>query len=117
MSIKSVSDFQTTLQNANTKGWTSKNSNIDLESGKIGGIDSKDGEVKTFGDFLKESVAKVNSLQNEANVAIEKLASGESKSIHETLLAVEKADIAFKTMNQIRQKVIEGYKEIMRMQI
>jgi flagellar hook-basal body complex protein FliE len=50
-------------------------------------------------------------------VAMEKLASGESKNLHETLLTVEKADIAFRTMNQIRSKVIEAYKEVMRMQI
>ena len=46
-----------------------------------------------------------------------KLASGKSKNIHETMLAVENAEIAFKTMNQIRMKVIDAYKEIMRMQM
>ena len=51
-------------------------------------------------------------MQTEANTAIKRLASGESKNIHETMLAVEKADIAFKTMNQIRGKIIDAYKEI-----
>ena len=37
--------------------------------------------------------------------------------MHETLLAVEKADIAFKAMNQIRLKVLDAYKEVMRMQV
>ena len=48
---------------------------------------------------------------------MQKLASGESKNLHETLLAVEKADIAFRQMNQIRMKVIDAYKEIMKMQM
>ena len=59
----------------------------------------------------------MNGLQKEANVAIEKLATGESKDIASTMLAVEKAEIAFKAMNQIRMKVIDAYQEIMRMQI
>jgi flagellar hook-basal body complex protein FliE len=73
--------------------------------------------TKSFGEFLQDSIGKVNSIQNDANVAMEKLASGESQNLHETLLAVEKADIAFRTMNQVRTKVIDAYKEIMKMQI
>ncbi|OFZ39168.1 MAG: flagellar hook-basal body complex protein FliE [Bdellovibrionales bacterium RIFOXYD12_FULL_39_22] len=72
---------------------------------------------RSFTEMLVDSMSEVNKLQSEANVAMEKLASGESKNLHETMLAVEKADIAFKTMNQVRLKVIEAYKEIMRMQI
>ena len=72
---------------------------------------------KGFGEFLADSVAKVNGLQQDANVAMQKLASGESKNLHETLLAVERADIAFKQMNQVRMKVIDAYREIMKMQI
>jgi flagellar hook-basal body complex protein FliE len=56
-------------------------------------------------------------MQVEANKAIQKLASGQTKNISETMLAVENAEIAFKTMNQVRMKVIEAYKEIMRMQM
>ena len=71
----------------------------------------------SFSDLLIQSVTKVNTLQHQANSAVEKLVSGETKNIHETMLAVERADIAFKTMNQIRSKVVEAYKEIMRMQV
>jgi flagellar hook-basal body complex protein FliE len=60
---------------------------------------------------------EVNSMQVEANKAIQNLAAGKTKNIHETMLAVENAEIAFKTMNQIRMKVIEAYKEVMRMQM
>jgi flagellar hook-basal body complex protein FliE len=67
--------------------------------------------------MLNESMSEVNQLQKDANTAIEKLATGKNKDISETMLMVEKADIAFKAMNQIRTKVIEAYKEIMRMQV
>jgi flagellar hook-basal body complex protein FliE len=59
----------------------------------------------------------VNSLQNKANESIQRLVTGENKNIHETMLTVEKAEIAFKTMNQIRQKVLDAYREVMKMQV
>ena len=67
--------------------------------------------------MLTTSIGEVNNLQVEANQAVQKLVTGESKNLHETMLAVEQAEIAFKTMNQIRMKVIDAYKEVMRMQI
>jgi flagellar hook-basal body complex protein FliE len=116
--IKNIGEFQQTLGTYDARGWSKKVGNelgesLNLrESSNVGGVDQK-----TFGDFLKESVGQVNEMQQEANVAMQKLASGESKDLHETLLTVEKAEIAFKTMGQIRNKVIDTYREMMRMQI
>lgn len=120
MSINTISGLKTTMQYGNASEWASAaevGNNFKLTPLEGEGIKDSSGLDKTFGEFLKDSVTQVNELQVEANVAMEKLASGESKNLHETLLAVEKADIAFKTMNQVRSKVIDAYKEIMRMQI
>lgn len=118
MSIKDIASFQKTLGNADTQGWSRS---VDNNGGSfnIEGAPSigEAGGAKSFGEFLSESIGKVNSMQNEANIAMEQLASGESQNLHETLLAVEKADIAFRTMNQVRTKVIDAYREIMKMQI
>lgn len=119
MAIKDITSFQNTLGTGDARGWSRKvdndfGANFDI---KAPGLEGGPGESKSFGDFLAESIGKVNTLQNEANVAMEKLASGESNNLHETLLAVEKADIAFRTMNQVRTKVLDAYKEIMKMQI
>lgn len=122
MAIKDIGSFQQTLGNADAKGWSRKVDNdmgagFDIKTpGLEGGVSETEGG-KTFGDFLSDSIGKVNSLQQEANVAMEKIASGESQNLHETLLAVEKAEIAFKTLNQVRSKVIDAYREIMKMQI
>lgn len=90
---------------------------LPLPSGPMeAGIDSEKIE-KSFGQFLAESVSQTNELQKEANVAIEKLVSGQSNNIQDTLIKVEQADTAFKMMNQIRMKVLDAYKEMMRMQI
>ena len=119
MSIKDIASFTKTLGNADAQGWSrsvdnNSGGNFNIEGApSIGDV----GGAKSFGDFLSESIGKVNAMQTEANVAMEKLASGESQNLHETLLAVEKADIAFRTMNQVRTKVIDAYREIMKMQI
>jgi len=45
------------------------------------------------------------------------LIAGESKNLHETMIAMEKADISFRLMMGVRNKIIEAYQEIMRMQV
>lgn len=119
MAIKDIGSFQQTLGNADARGWSRKvdndGINFDIKAPGLEGGPSEGG--KTFGEFLQDSIGKVNNLQQEANVAMEKLASGESQNLHETLLAVEKAEIAFKMMNQVRTKVLDAYREIMKMQI
>ncbi len=71
---------------------------------------------KTFQETLKESLEKVNTLQKEADEAVKKLAMGNGGNIHETMLAIEKADISFRMMMQVRNKIVEAYQEVMRMQ-
>ena len=119
MAIKDIGSFQQTLGNADAKGWSRKvendGINFDIKAPGLEGGPSESG--KTFGEFLQDSIGQVNSLQQDANVAMEKLASGESQNLHETLLTVEKAEIAFKMMNQVRTKVLDAYRDIMKMQI
>lgn len=120
MAIKDIGSFQQTLGTGDARGWSRKvdndfGSNFDIKAPGLEGGNVENG--KTFGEFLQDSIGKVNALQQDANVQMEKLASGESQNLHETLLAVEKAEIAFKTMNQVRSKVLDAYREIMKMQI
>jgi flagellar hook-basal body complex protein FliE len=60
---------------------------------------------------------EVNSDQVQADVAIKDLVAGRTKNIHETMLQVQKAELSLKTMMQVRNKILEAYKEIMRMQV
>ncbi|MDA9792945.1 flagellar hook-basal body complex protein FliE [Bacteriovoracaceae bacterium] len=119
MSIQSIAGLKTTMQAGNVENWANKieSGNNKVDPFKNGVANDSNGIDKSFGDFLKDSVSSVNELQHSANIAMEKLASGQSQNLHETMLAVEKADLAFKTMNQVRSKVIDAYKEIMKMQI
>jgi flagellar hook-basal body complex protein FliE len=74
-------------------------------------------ETISFGEILKNSIDEVDQLQIQADEAIDGLATGRQKDIHNTMIAMEKADVAFKLIMEIRNKVISAYEEIMRMQV
>ena len=77
----------------------------------------EDQKGRNFTDVLKHSIEEANVLQNEADHAIQELASGQSKNLHETMILLEKAEISFKLMMQVRNKIVEAYQEIMRMPV
>jgi flagellar hook-basal body complex protein FliE len=72
---------------------------------------------KSFSDMLGESIGKVELKQAEAEQAIEKLAAGDSNNLHQTMIALEKAEISLELMLQVRNKIVAAYEEIKRMQI
>jgi len=69
------------------------------------------------GKFFSELVSKVNDIQLQSDKAIQGLASGENKNLHEVMIAVEKSSISFQFMSQVRNKALEAYQEVMRMQV
>ena len=71
----------------------------------------------SFANVLKDSLTQVNSLQHEADQAIQSLATGGPATLHDTMLAVEKAELSFKLMMQVRNKIVEAYQEVLRMQV
>jgi flagellar hook-basal body complex protein FliE len=74
-------------------------------------------EGGSFAEVLSESLAQVNSLQQEADAAIQTLATGGPTTLHDTMLAVQKADLSFRLMMQVRNKIVEAYQEVLRMQV
>jgi flagellar hook-basal body complex protein FliE len=71
----------------------------------------------SFASVLKQSLTEVNQMQQKADAAITALASGEKVSLHETMIAMEQADVSFRMMMQVRNKIVEAYQEILRMQV
>jgi flagellar hook-basal body complex protein FliE len=72
---------------------------------------------KSFAASLKDAVQQVNVAQKDSDLKMQELATGKSQNIHETMIAAEKADIALRLMVQVRNKMIEAYQEIMKMQV
>jgi flagellar hook-basal body complex protein FliE len=73
--------------------------------------------VQNFQNLLKEFIKDVNNLQGEASRAIEKAITGEIEDIHDVMIAVEKARTSFELLMEIRNKMIETYRELMRIQV
>ncbi len=86
-----------------------------VEGSQAGG--STPGAGKTFSDILTDSMEKVNLYQHESDTAIKELVAGRNKNIHETMLTIERADTSLKLMMQVRNKILDAYREIMRMQV
>jgi flagellar hook-basal body complex protein FliE len=70
-----------------------------------------------FKNFLLNSIQEVNSMQQDADQAVEKLATGGDVNPAEVLTAVQKADIAFKLMMQIRNKMVQAYQEVQNIRV
>ncbi len=71
----------------------------------------------SFGDTLTEAIGKVNEMQKSADKQMQAVATGEQTNISEVMIAAEKADIALKLMMTVRNKVIDAYQEVMKMQV
>lgn len=70
-----------------------------------------------FGQMLTDALAKVEQAQQDAADAAQRLATGEIQDIAEVTIASEKATLALQLTVQVRNKVLEAYQEIMRMQV
>ena len=77
---------------------------------------AKEGQ-KTFADTLKDAVNNVNQMQQVADVKMQEIATGKNHNIPEVMIAAEKADISLRLMVQVRNKIIEAYQEVMKMQV
>lgn len=72
---------------------------------------------ESFMDVLQNALGEVNTLQKEAEVSAEKLALGDESYLHNTMIAYEKANLAFQLTLEVRNRIIEAYQEIMRIQM
>ena len=70
-----------------------------------------------FSDLLKNAVESVNAMQHEAGRLEDAVAKGESTNIHQAVIAGEKAGLSFRLLMQVRNKMVEAYQEVMRMQV
>jgi flagellar hook-basal body complex protein FliE len=69
-------------------------------------------EHPSFADLLLQSLDHVNQMQQDADQAVEQLFTGGEANTAEVLTALQKADLSFKLMMQIRNKLVQAYEEI-----
>ena len=70
----------------------------------------------SFKDLLSGLVDKVDALQKDADTSIKSLVTGETQDLHNVTIKMEEAGVAFDLMMEIRNKLLEAYQEILRMQ-
>ncbi len=85
-------------------------------TGKITGISSTPKTDSGFGDMLKNSINKVNQLEQEKATMIDEFASGKNQNVHELMISLQKAGLAMSMTSTVRNKIMQSYQEIMRMQ-
>jgi flagellar hook-basal body complex protein FliE len=113
-------------------GFTVTNANKFLQTGSLGDqkslrIDQKGngGAIgpsdqiggASFADTLKNAIGQVNELQKTSDKGMLDLSTGRTDDVAGVMIAAEKADIALRVMVQVRNKVIDAYNEIMKMQV
>ena len=72
--------------------------------------------TNNFADVLASSLEKVNNLQTERSTMIDSFASGENQNVHELMISMQKAGLAMNMTAAVRTKVMEAYKELVRLQ-
>ena len=109
-------------------GLTISNARQFLENGGLRQLESQENILKqassatgssevSFADTLKNAIGEVNQAQQVSDQKMQELATGRTDDIAGVMIATEKADIALRTMVQVRNKIIDAYQEIMRMQV
>jgi flagellar hook-basal body complex protein FliE len=75
------------------------------------------GQGQNFSDLLQQALQEVSEAQHTAEQEARNLMTGEATDIHTAILAVQKADVSFQMMMAVRSKLIDAYREVMRMQM
>lgn len=88
-----------------------------LKGNELNGAAGREVQKDSFRELLKNSIHEVDRAQKEAMQSAGDLAVGKTENIHETMIALKKAELSFKMMMQVRNKIVKAYEEIMRMPV
>jgi flagellar hook-basal body complex protein FliE len=86
---------------------------IPLELPEAGQTRSK----SSFSQYLRSCIEGVDRLQQEADKATGEIATGTAESVHQAMIAMEKADVSFRMMVEVRNRIVRAYEEILKMQV
>jgi len=87
-----------------------------LSAGQPAGV-SEGGHDLPFADLIKDLVQNTNNQQGQVEESVKQLIAGETDSIHDVVLSASQADLAFRLVMEIRDRLIASYQEVMRMQM
>lgn len=74
-------------------------------------------DSKKFSSLLNEAMNEVDQAQKASDEQISKVLSGDVQDVHTAMIAMQKAELSFQMMMQVRNKLVDAYHEVMRMQV
>jgi len=72
---------------------------------------------RSFAKIMTDMVSQVNERQQAADQAVQEVQAGGAKNLHQAMIALEEADISLRFLVQVRNKAMDAYQEIMRLQV
>ncbi|HYM09668.1 MAG TPA: flagellar hook-basal body complex protein FliE [Bryobacterales bacterium] len=70
-----------------------------------------------FGAVLRQAIERVNEMQYQGGAEVQRLLTGDSQDMHKSMMSVQRSELAFEMLLAVRNKVVEAYQEIMRIQV
>jgi len=84
----------------------------------IYGVENTPGTTQTsFADQLKNALSEVDQLQTNREQMVEGMVTGQATEVHDVMIAAKEAQLAFELLLEVRNKLLESYQEIMRLQV
>ncbi|NJL31572.1 MAG: flagellar hook-basal body complex protein FliE [Phycisphaerales bacterium] len=91
--------------------------NRPIQPVRTSGASAPDENLPSFKQVLMNNLEQVNRLQQEAQHAVEDLASGKRDDVAGVMMAKQKADLAFQMLLQVRNKMVAAYEEVKQMRV
>lgn len=74
-------------------------------------------EGPSFQDTLEDAIDSVDASQKKADAEVEAFVAGEKENVHDVMISMNQAELHFQLMTEVRNKSLEAYQELMRMQV
>jgi flagellar hook-basal body complex protein FliE len=89
----------------------------ELEAGPVPAAPAGADGLSAFGRWFTQQVGEVNGKIAESDRQLQALASGEAQNLHQVMISLEDARLSFQLLAQVRNRVLEAYQDVMRMQL
>lgn len=88
-----------------------------IEPAISGGLNAAGGGSSAFSAVFEQALHNVNEYQRTADGAVERFLTGEDEDLHRVAMATQQAEVSFELFLQMKNKVIQAYQEMMRLQV
>lgn len=85
--------------------------------GKLPQIREEGSQGASFGEFFRDAINEVDAAQKNANNQVTAFVAGEQENVHDVMISMNEAKLAFQLMTEVRNKMLDTYQELMRMQV